>query len=268
MRLLLPSLLTSLLLFVACSGPAETPTPDSGSQEQVDAGVHLDAGQEPQDAGTEQQDAGTEDAGVVVPAAGFGAISGECGVLDTELTSPDPFYFLNHIDFGTDPYDDADLSKLTLGGQEIIADGNAGGSSILSEVFSYELLERCEGARLLKTETEVLYSTAGAITDLLVEIDGLKVGVSVTRAVAFPFEDPYTVAQAKTLLEKKLQGILQSSANVAPEDKWVKQILYVIAYADGHAASLQAALEQIDPAIKADTIVMVSVSDGDDAFIY
>ena len=63
----------------------------------------------------------------------------------------------NTIDFGDNPYDTSDYALLTAGGQEIIDDGNAGGSSLYSEVFAYEVLSRCEGAMLLKTETEVIY---------------------------------------------------------------------------------------------------------------
>ena len=258
----------ALLLVTGCITPA---VPPDGGVDGTDAGIETDAGV--QDAGFEVdagtfEDAGT-DGGTMLPASGFGVISGACGMLDDELTSAEPDFFVNRIDFGTDPYDDGDFDLLTAGGQEIINDGNAGGSSILSEVFSYELLSRCEGAVLLKTETEVQYTNSqGKITDLLVEIDGLKVGVSVTRAVAFPFENPYTVEQAQEILERKLQDILASSARVAPADKWVKQVLYVIAYGEGHATSLEAAYDQIDPSLKADTIVMVTVSDGDDDFIY
>jgi hypothetical protein len=203
------------------------------------------------------------------PLPGFGAISGLCGVLDDELTAAAPAFFANHIDFGTDGYDDADYDLLTSGGQEIFDDGNAGGSSLESEVFAFEVLNRCEGAVLLKTETEVLYmNPMGKLTDLLVEIDGLKIGVSVTRAVAFPFDQPYPVERAKMLLDDKLQGVLDSTANVTPADAWTKQILYILAYGEQHAMALETALAEVDPALLADTIVMVTVSDGDDAFIY
>ncbi|MCB9735544.1 MAG: hypothetical protein H6745_23385 [Deltaproteobacteria bacterium] len=208
------------------------------------------------------------DAVETVPTAGFGAISGDCGVIDTELADPGPTLFVNHIDFGDDPYDAADLDLLTDGGQAIIAAGNAGGSSLYSEVFAYELLARCELATLLKTETTIEYVGDGKITDLLVEIDGEKVGVSVTRAVAFPFDSTYTEAQAKSLLEKKLGDILLSSGHVAESDRWVKQILSVVAYGDQHAAAIESAWASIDAAVRADTIVIVTVSDGDDAFLY
>lgn len=203
------------------------------------------------------------------PQAGFGDLSGACGVLDDdEWQSSGPFLFANAIDFGDSGYTADDFDLLSAGGQKIIIDGNAGGSSLMSEVFAYEVLHRCEWADLLKTETEIAYDTAGKITDLLVDIDERKVGVSVTRAYAYPPEDPYTVAQAKELLEGKLADILDSTANVSEEDAWVRQILHVLAYQPEHAAAVAEAWAAIDPALRADTIVMVTTTDGDDGFIY
>lgn len=205
----------------------------------------------------------------LLPLPGFGTITGSCGVIDEQLLSPDPSVIVNAIDFGTDPWDNpADLGLLTSGGQEMVADGNAGGSSLESEIFSLEVLTRCEGATLVKTETEVVYDVSGSITDILVEIDGMKVGVSVTRAVGFPRDAAYTEATATALLTRKLTDIQESTANVSAGDRWVKQILHVIAYADQHVAAMQAAYAALDPSVKADTILWVTRSDGDDEFLY
>ncbi|MCY1009039.1 hypothetical protein OV079_26460 [Nannocystis pusilla] len=55
---------------------------------------------------------------------------------------------------------------------------------------------------------------------------------------------------------------------MAPEDAWVKQILSVVAYGPMHKESLLTAYAALDPAVKADTILVITVTDGDDAFIY
>jgi hypothetical protein len=209
----------------------------------------------------------TTDASPMFPLAGFGAITGACDVLDTELSDSVPSVFESAIAFDRE-YTDSDLALLTDGGAEIIADGNAGGSSLLSEVFAYEVLQRCELAILLKTETEIEYDEMGSLTDFLAEIDGSKLGVSVTRAVGFPRDDPYTVQQAQSLLEDKLAGVLESSSNVSMTDVWQKQILTVLAYGPDHAESLGSALDQIDTALTADTIVWIVVTNGTDSFIY
>jgi len=202
------------------------------------------------------------------PAPGFGVISGDCGFVAGELGSAAPSLYVNHYDFGSDPYDEGDLAKLTEGGREILRDGNAGGSSILSEVFAFEMLARCDGAVLLKTETEVIYDVAAKITDMVVVIDGKKVGANPTRAVGFPFDAPYTVEQAKKILEKKLGDIKSSSETVSADDRWVKQILTVFAWSDEHIAPVETAWNATDPVLRADTLVIVTVTDGDDLFIY
>ena len=210
-------------------------------------------------------DAGHDAGGL--PLAGFGALAGDCDVLDDELTAAGPSLFESSIDFAA-PFTDDDAGQLSAGGREILAEGNAGGSSLYSEIFAFELLARCELAPLVKTEKEVDYDQAGAITDLLVEVDGEKIGVSVVRAVAYPFEDPYSVGQARELLDGKLADILESTAHVSEADRWRKQILAVVAWGPGHAEALATALDAVEPAIRADTIVWILVTDGDDEFIY
>lgn len=200
-------------------------------------------------------------------ASGLGELSGQCGMIDAMvLDSPEPSFFINEIDFGEIGYD---YDLLTEGGQEVFDDGNLGGSSLYSEVIAYEVLARCDDAGLLKTETEIVYvDEMGPKTDLLVDIADRNVGVSVTRAIVFPFEDPYEVADATALLEDKLQGVIDSSANVAPKDAWGKQVLHVLAYAPMHADSLATAYEALSDEVRADTVVVVTVTNGDDGFIY
>jgi hypothetical protein len=132
-----------------------------------------------------------------------------------------------------------------------------------------EVLARCELARLVATETEVLYDPAGSKkTDILVEIDGMKVAVSVTRAVGFPFDAPYTVEQATAILDKKLTGIAESNANVTAEFKWRKQMLHVIAYGDPHVTAIRSAWDAIAPEVRGDTVLIITVTQGADAPIY
>lgn len=206
---------------------------------------------------------GSED----VPLQGFGTISGDCGPIDSEeILSPDPFSFETHLDFGTSAFD---YELLSTGGKYVYDAGNLGGNSLYSEVFSYEVLYRCELAKLLKTETEISYQDSGGKkTDILVEIDGYKIGVSVTRAFAFPAGSTYTQGDAQTLLEKKLGDIPLSTANVAAADAWQKQILHILAYNDQHRDAIFQAYGTLDSSYKADTLVYVTVTDGVDDFMY
>lgn len=238
-----------LLLVLGCSTGLST-QPDTGDTGDSDPTV---------------EETGQSDE---LPLPGWGTISGSCGVLEEqELTGDGSELFGNLLDFESGEPDPGDL---TAGGQEILSDGNAGGSSIYSEIFSYEVLTRCELAELVKTENEISYQDSnGKKTDLLLRIDNVPIGVSVTRAVGWPQEDPWTPGQALELLEDKFGDVQASSANVAPADAWAKQILHVIAYSAGHADSVAQAYNQIlGEGLIGNTLLMVTVTDGDDAFIY
>ena len=235
--------IVTLLGFLACGGEAAM-EPDGAVQPDVDAASVS-----------------------TFPTPGFGSITGDCNVLDDELLLQAPALLRSSFNFDR-MYEDADLSMLSTGGQQIVADGNAGGSSVLSEVFAFEMLARCESAALLKTETNIDYDTEGKLTDFLADIDSEKIGVSVTRAVAFPFDDPYEVTQAAELLQDKLSDVLESSANVGAEDRWQKQILAILAYSPGHADAIAEAWMNLDAETRADTIVHVMVTNGQDDFIY
>ncbi len=200
--------------------------------------------------------------------AGVGTLSGQCGVLDEAVWADDgPALFRNALDFGAGYSFDPD--DLSAGGQEIDADGNLGGSSLHSEIFAFEVLRRCELAELLKTEVEIVYlDPGGKKTDLLLTIDGRRVGVSVTRAVGFPRDAPYPPAEASALLEKKLADLPRSAANAAAADRWQRSLLAVLAYGPEHADALQQAFAALDPAVRGDALVVITVTDGDDEFIY
>jgi len=268
-----------LQLGLACGGeePKDGDTGDTGPGEDSappgetgDTGQPVDTAEtgETGETGTPGETGETGDTGepVEVPLDGFGQIGGDCGVLDEELSSGSPSFHRNSIDFGKLEYD---YHLLSEGGQEVYDDGNLGGSSIYSEIVAYELLYRCELAALIKTEGEIAYQDEGGKkTDLLVEIGGLNLGVSVTRAYGYPPEDPYTVEQASELLDDKLGDVLSSSANVAKKDAWVKQILHVVAYAEEHADAVEQAYGKLDAATQADTILVVTTTEGNDEFVY
>ena len=213
-------------------------------------------------------DATADSGGVPVP--GFGAIEGACGVLTSEvLADASPVAFRNAIDFGADPFDEDDVERLTDGGFEVYTDPNAGGSSILSETFAFEVLARCEGATLVATELEVDYDPAeSAKTDFVVAIDDRIVGVSVTRAVTFPRDAELGVDEAARRMTGKLEGILESSENVVGDVVWERQILHVIAWGPEHADDVAAAWDTLASGVRADTILVVTTSNGDDTFLY
>lgn len=278
------SLLCVLVGLGACSSDPESPTPqDMSIAQDMKAPVDMRATTDmkptpdmPEDMVTADMrdmalaDMGPDDMNVDVDmtaAAGFGLLNGDCNVLGAPQLEGDMYFaFYNALDFAMDPFDAADVAALSEGAARIYNEPNAGGSSRESEAFAYEVLHRCEGASLLKTENEITYSMQGKITDLLVQIDGLKIGVSVARA--FAFMRPYTAADAKSLLDKKLGGINESSMLVSAEDKWRKQILSILVYDMQTLSLLKEAIAQADPVLRADTIILVTLTHGQDCWIY
>lgn len=286
--------LLALLLGVgvlACGDDAMTP--DAGTDAGLAMDASLDATSEDAGGGDDAggtdagRDAGTDAGGDVdggtdsgplpdAPAAmGFGTLAGPCGMIAAELDEVTPSLFVTRLDFmmdAFDPDDPDDVARLTPGGRRILESGGLSDSSLRSEVFAYEVLARCQGAALLKTETEIVYDTEGKKTDALVAMTGdegeVQVGVSVVRAVRFPPGSPYGPDDARPVIQEKLEDVLAASMNVSAEDAWVKQILIVMAYADMHAESVQSVWESFAADVRADTIVYVVITDGDDEELY
>ena len=241
------------------TGSASTDTSDGTTIDSIDTGGGNETGSVTTESGTQSTDTGAW--------AEFGSISGDCGVLTAENLSDDsPWAFANTINFGALEFHEWRISEEA---EYILEADNAGGSSLYSEIYAFEVLRRCEDAGLIKTETEVVYTVSdGSITDMLLEIDGYKIGVSVTRAYGWPPEDPYTEEMALTLLEKKLEGIIESSLNVSPEDAWEKQVLHVIAYTPDHANTIIETFGNLESSIKTDTVLFVTATEGEDEFLY
>ncbi len=212
-------------------------------------------------------DAAIDAAGLPLP--GFGAIAGRCDAIDLALLDGGtPIWLDGTLTFDNRYDDPGERDLLTPGGRHIVSVDNAGGSSVFSEVFAYEWLARCELATLLKTETEIVYDVVGKKADLLVEVDGRKIGVSVTRAVRFPFGQPYLLADATALLDRKLDDLQLATAQVSAADRWSKQLLVILAYDAQHAQVAMQAWNGLDAATRDDTIVIIAVTEGDDLFIY
>jgi formylglycine-generating enzyme required for sulfatase activity len=197
----------------------------------------------------------------------FASISGETGYVLVEASRLNSSIHTNQLDFGAGP-SNAYLSLLTQRAEQVTG-GQGGSSAFYAQGVSYEVLNRAEGAMLLKAGPDILYTNpSGEKTDYLVSVGGTRLGVSVGRAVSYPPDTPYTLQQAQSLLTSKLQNIQLSSQNVQETDRWVKQILHVVAQSPEHVTVLQEAAQLIDFATKGNTIVYITRTDGGDSFIY
>lgn len=153
--------------------------------------------------------------------------------------------------------------SLSNGAKRMRTCPNAGGSSETSEILSFELLQRCFGADLQKTEMEVQYfPNGGAITDYTCVMFSETLGVSVTRAMKY--HGDFTVQDAERLLNKKLNGVLKSTKNTM--ERWSKQILHVWAASLAESVLIAEAYNQIPKDLKSNTVVLVTVTENNEVF--
>jgi len=247
--------LVFLFLFACATAPetdpSETASDTESSQSETDS---------------MESESETDDSAPALPDR-YSSLVGDCGVLaPAALQGADPAWYSHAVTLEAGMWVVADLSD---GAQEILADGNLGGSSLESEAMSFDILTACEGATLLATESEVSYSSESSKkTDYVAEIDGVMVGVSVTRAVHWPREEPMSAQDATDLLTDKLDDILLSSAAVEAPYQWEKQLLSVLAWDEPTADTLQTAWDALPGDVRADTILWVTATNGEDAFLY
>eukprot|EP00698_Gefionella_okellyi_P004201 TRINITY_DN13913_c0_g1_i1.p1 TRINITY_DN13913_c0_g1~~TRINITY_DN13913_c0_g1_i1.p1 ORF type:complete len:506 (-),score=77.41 TRINITY_DN13913_c0_g1_i1:59-1576(-) len=171
------------------------------------------------------------------------------------MYKPRAQFLLNQFDCLGSPQD----MRLSDGARRIMEEPNAGGTSVWSEALSFEVLSRMFGAELCQTEMEIRYWPRGSKkTDYSCRIGGQRMGVSVTRA--YKFQGVYTCEDARMLLNKKLFGVVVSSANVVKRDKWCKQILHVWAQSVHVAGVVMSEYQKMDASLRSNTVVIITVS--------
>eukprot|EP00121_Abeoforma_whisleri_P016953 Awhi_evm1s15540 len=147
--------------------------------------------------------------------------------------------------------------SLTAHGKRMYEIPNAGGSSILSEIMSYELFHKTFDAELLDTEMEISYfPKGGAMTDYTCTLLGRKIGVSVTRA--FAWNRDFNQEDADRLLGKKLTGCIYATKNCMT--KVQRQILHVWASSNTAVQYLKNSFQKLETKVKANTIVFVTAA--------
>lgn len=151
-----------------------------------------------------------------------------------------------------------ELSRDSL---RILLTPNAGGNSIVSEVLSFEMFKKYFNSHLLKTEMEVEYfPEGGSINDYVMKIFNTVIGVSVTRAMKYPFDEAFTIQDATNLLTKKLKGIAQSSKNSM--EHWNKQILHVWVMNEYTCNSMLIAWSELSRQLKTNTVLLITVAEN------
>lgn len=104
---------------------------------------------------------------------------------------------------------------------------NAGGSSELSEAISMLYMRERFNACNFIPEMEVQYYLESKICDYVMDIEKTKIGVSVTRAIAYPPQKAISSEFAFSLLHKKLIGIVVAKQTVTDEHSFSSSIVHI-----------------------------------------
>ena len=158
----------------------------------------------------------------------------------------------------------------TVGGKRIISTENAGGTSELSEAYSYELLCKQFNAQLLKTEMEVEYNVVNSKKiDYTCNINDIKIGVSVTRAYK-PFGE-FDENDALELMVKKLKSLIKCYDTMSV-DEWDINLLHIWCQNSSHVNQLHNIyiyLKYYKPELLRNTIVYVTcTNNGEWGWLY
>jgi hypothetical protein len=124
---------------------------------------------------------------------------------------------------------------------------NAGGASNLSEALSMQYMYENMGCTDFIPEMEVAYYIEYKMCDYMMKDaqTGENVGVSVTRAVSYPFSIEYTIERARDLLYRKLYGLIVAKDCVDDGFEFYKSILHIWCYSELAALMIEQAHAEI-----------------------
>jgi hypothetical protein len=112
-------------------------------------------------------------------------------------------------------YADNDVRITDEAAKHSLEIANAGGASNISEALSMQHMHDVYGASDFVPEMEVPYWVDYKKMDYLAYIcmddtggEKERVGVSVTRAISYPFDREYDIDSARILMEKKMYGLI------------------------------------------------------------
>jgi len=128
---------------------------------------------------------------------------------------------------------------------ETLSVKNAGGSSELSEVVSMYCMHLKFGAYNFIPEMNIHYCSPTKICDYLMDINQEKFGVSVTRAIMYPFKNTISMDFATSLLYKKLIGIIVAKKYVAQIHTFNSSVVHIWCNSGDDATVIQQAYQSI-----------------------
>ena len=147
---------------------------------------------------------------------------------------------------------------------------NAGGASEISEALSMQYMNYLFGVTEFIPEREVDYWIEYKMCDYLMQLKDFNVGVSVTRAVLYPFQTEFTYDHAVALLKRKLYGLIIARNTVNLRHQFFKSILHIWCYSELTAINLRKAYQDLvnDDANKTYATIYVICSICSNQYIY
>jgi hypothetical protein len=146
----------------------------------------------------------------------------------------------------TDFYELPSYQELFKDAKRSIMIENAGGKSEISELYSIDYFARLYKATDFIFEEEVQYWIRHRMVDFICTIDGLRIGVSVARAMGYPNPDNFNEESASRLLYKKLYGLIIARNAVIKSQSFYKSILHIWCQNQRIAQLLQEAFSKLD----------------------
>jgi hypothetical protein len=147
---------------------------------------------------------------------------------------------------------------------------NAGGSSELSEALSMQVMYQLYGVTQFVPEKEVEYWIDYKMCDYLMVYQGTNIGVSVTRALMYPFEDDFTTEKAHWLVTKKLSGLVLARQTVNVRHQFYKSLLHIWCISSIAASNVRKVYDEIvandQEHVYCDILVMCTICP--DRYIY
>lgn len=153
---------------------------------------------------------------------------------------------------------------------------NAGGQSVMSEMLSIQYFTEIYGARDVILESEVDYYLKYKMVDYITTLTTYsgqlaRVGVSVTRAMGYPYPERFTRAWADALISKKLYGLIVARDCVNTQHTFHRSILHCFCQTPRIAEHMREAYEALDKddkglSIRGDVLLVLTICDN--PFIY
>ena len=181
---------------------------------------------------------------------------------------------LRHADYiFIDKYNPASLEKMKMQRDALrsLTAVNAGGKSVLSEMLSMQYFSQVYSAESILLEKEVEYWVESKMVDYVCSVKGVRVGVSVTRAMSYPTPDKFNMEYARELLNKKLYGLIVSRNAVTAKHTFFKSVLHVWCQTTKIASYVKRAYEEMDLndyGLDVKGVVVLLLTVCDESYVY